>query len=269
MRQYLALMERVLSLGEPRPDRTGTGTRSIFGHQSRYDLSEGFPIVTTKRVFWRGVVAELLWMLSGSTNVRRLQAQRVHIWDEWADAHGSLGPIYGAQWRWWQRYDEKHRLHTTDQIAELIEGIKSNPFGRRHIVSAWNVGEIEYMALPPCHAFMQFYVSVSGKLSCHMYQRSADIFLGVPFNIAQYALLTHMVAHVCDLGVGELVISYGDAHIYENHLLQCCEQLGRTTLDLPTLEIVRPVKDIDNFTADDFVLHGYDPHPPIKGDVAV
>lgn len=262
MKPYLDLVEHVLDHGERRMDRTGTGTLSVFGHQMRFDLREGFPLLTAKRAHFKSIKAELLWFLSGDTNVRWLQDQGVTIWDEWADDNGDLGPVYGAQWRNWN-------LDQIDQIANVIDSIKTNPMSRRHIVSAWNPSEIKDMALPPCHTMFQFYVSTAGELSCHLYQRSADIFLGVPFNIASYALLTHMIAQVCDLRVGEFVHTLGDAHIYLNHIDQCREMLRREPRALPELVLNADVTDIDSFGMGDITLVGYDPHPAIKGEVAV
>lgn len=264
MKPYLDLLRHVMENGVEKHDRTGTGTRSVFGHQIRYDLSEGFPLVTTKKVHVKSIFQELLWFLRGDTNTAWLKEKGVSIWDEWADENGDLGPVYGAQWRSWRGADGK----TIDQITNVIEQIKKNPDSRRLIVSAWNVGEIEKMALPPCHAFFQFYVA-NGKLSCQLYQRSADLFLGVPFNIASYALLTHMVAQVCDLKVGDFIHTLGDAHIYSNHFEQVALQLSRDMRPLPKLEIGRPVKDIFDFVYEDFIITGYDPHPGIKAPVAI
>lgn len=264
MKTYLDLLRHVMENGVEKHDRTGTGTRSVFGHQIRYDLSEGFPLVTTKKVHVKSIFQELLWFLRGDTNTAWLKEKGVSIWDEWADQDGNLGPVYGAQWRSWKGADGK----TIDQISNVIEQIKKNPDSRRLIVSAWNVGELEQMALPPCHAFFQFYVA-NGKLSCQLYQRSADLFLGVPFNIASYALLTHMIAQVCDLQVGDFVHTLGDAHIYSNHFDQVKLQLSRDTRALPKLVIKRPVKNIFEFTYEDFEIVGYDPHPGIKAPVAI
>lgn len=264
MRQYLDLMKHVLENGTEKSDRTGTGTKSVFGYQMRFDLQEGFPVVTTKKLHLRSIIHELLWFLKGETNVAYLKENGVSIWDEWADENGELGPVYGYQWRSWPSSDGKH----IDQIKQVIEQIKRNPDSRRLIVSAWNVAEIENMALPPCHAFFQFYVA-DGKLSCQLYQRSADIFLGVPFNIASYALLTLMVAQVCDLQPGEFVHTFGDAHLYSNHLEQTELQLSRDPRPLPNMWINPEVKDIFEFKYEDFKLENYDPHPHIKAAVAV
>lgn len=268
MKAYLDLLRRVMEKGVEKKDRTGTGTRSIFGHQMRFDLAEGFPLVTTKKVHVRSIFNELLWFLRGDTNTACLKEHGVSIWDEWADKDGNLGPVYGAQWRSWKSADGK----TIDQITNVIEQIKKNPDSRRLIVSAWNVGELDKMALPPCHAFFQFYVA-NGKLSCQLYQRSADLFLGVPFNIASYALLTHMVAMVCDLQVGDFVHTTGDTHIYSNHFDQVKLQLSREMKPLPKLSLDRAlkrgVKSIFDFTYEDFEIIGYDPHPGIKAPVAI
>ena len=264
MRQYLELMRHVLEHGVEKGDRTGTGTRSIFGWQMRFDLAEGFPLLTTKKLHVRSIIYELLWFLRGETNIRWLNAHKVTIWDEWADENGDLGPIYGKQWRSWPTCDGGH----IDQIAQVIDQIRNNPDSRRIIVSAWNVAELEQMALPPCHVLFQFYVA-EGRLSCQLYQRSADIFLGVPFNIASYALLTHMIAHVTGLEVGEFIHTLGDAHLYLNHLEQARTQLAREPRPLPRLNIRRRVQDIDDFRFEDFEIVGYDPHPHIKAPVAV
>ena len=264
MKQYLDLMRHVRDNGTKKEDRTGTGTVSVFGHQMRFDLSEGFPMVTTKKCHLRSIIHELLWFLSGDTNIRYLQENGVRIWNEWADEEGNLGPVYGYQWRNWPAANGQH----IDQIAQIIEQIKNNPDSRRIIVSAWNVGEIENMALPPCHMMFQFYVA-DGKLSCQLYQRSADIFLGVPFNIASYALLTMMVAQVCDLEPGDFVHTLGDAHLYSNHLEQVNEQLSRKPFPLPQMKINPEVKSIFDFTFEDFELVGYEAHPHIKATVAV
>lgn len=264
MQEYLNLMKKAYTEGDDRVDRTGTGTRSIFGHQMRFNLQEGFPMVTTKKCHLKSIVHELLWFLKGSGNIKYLQDNGVRIWNEWADENGDLGPVYGVQWRSWKGADGK----THDQIKEVIESIKNNPTSRRLLVNAWNVGELDKMALPPCHMMFQFYVS-KGKLSCQLYQRSADIFLGVPFNIASYALLTMMVAQVCGLEPGEFVHTFGDAHIYNNHFEQVELQLSREPRPLPQLKINPDVKNIEDFTFDDFELVGYDPHPHIKGVVSV
>ncbi len=264
MKQYLDLMNKVLSEGTEKKDRTGTGTRSVFGHQMRFNLNEGFPLVTTKKLHLKSIIHELLWFLKGETNIAYLKEHDVKIWDAWADKDGNLGPVYGSQWRSWKGADGK----TTDQISGLIEQIKKNPDSRRLIVSAWNVGEIPNMALPPCHAFFQFYVA-DGKLSCQLYQRSADIFLGVPFNIASYALLTMMIAQVCDLKLGDFVHTLGDAHLYTNHFDQAKEQLSRKTFPLPQMKINPKIKNIFEFSFEDFSLENYQAHPHIKGAVAV
>ncbi|MCB0272139.1 MAG: thymidylate synthase [Bdellovibrionales bacterium] len=264
MKQYLDLMKTVLENGTPKEDRTGTGTKSIFGYQMRFDLSQGFPLVTTKKCHLRSIIIELLWFLRGETNIAYLKENKVRIWDEWADENGDLGPVYGSQWRSWKGANGK----THDQIKNVIHQIKTNPDSRRLIVSSWNVGEIENMALPPCHAFFQFYV-LQGKLSCQLYQRSADIFLGVPFNIASYALLTMMVAQVCDLEPGDFVHTFGDAHIYANHMDQAQLQLTRTPYPLPQMKINPSIKDIFSFSFEDFTLENYQAHPHIKGEVAV
>ena len=264
MRQYLELMRHVAERGHRKDDRTGTGTLSVFGWQMRFDLSEGFPLLTTKKLHTRSIIHELLWFLRGETNIQYLKDNKVSIWDEWADENGELGPVYGKQWRRWETADGR----SIDQIAQLIEALKKNPDSRRHIVSAWNPGEIEGMALPPCHALFQFYVA-GGKLSCQLYQRSADIFLGVPFNIASYALLTMMVAQVCGYELGDFVWTGGDCHLYVNHLEQTQLQLSREPRALPLMRINPDVKDIFAFTIDDFVLEGYDPHPHISAPVAV
>lgn len=264
MKQYLDLMQHVLDNGVEKSDRTGTGTKSIFGHQMRFDLSEGFPLVTTKKCHLRSILHELLWFLKGDTNISYLKENGVKIWDEWADEEGNLGPVYGYQWRSWPSASGKH----IDQITQLIDQIKNTPDSRRLIVSAWNVGEIENMALPPCHAFFQFYVA-DGKLSCQLYQRSADIFLGVPFNIASYALLTMMVAKVCNLELGDFVHTFGDAHIYSNHYEQANLQLSRDIRPLPTMKINPDVKNIFDFKYEDFELTDYEPHPHIKAPVAI
>ena len=264
MRQYLDLLNHVLEHGDKKEDRTGTGTISVFGYQMRFDLSEKFPLLTTKKVHLKSVIHELLWFLKGSTNIRYLKENEVSIWDEWADENGNLGPVYGSQWRSWQTTDGR----TIDQISNLINTIKNNPDSRRLIVSAWNVGEIDQMKLPPCHCFFQFYVA-NNKLSCQLYQRSADIFLGVPFNIASYALLTLMIAQVTDLTPGEFVHTLGDAHIYSNHIEQVHQQLSRDVKDLPIMRINPHVKDIFSFKYEDFKILNYNPHPLIKAPVAV
>ena len=264
MRQYLDLLNHVLEHGDKKEDRTGTGTISVFGYQMRFDLSEKFPLLTTKKVHLKSVIHELLWFLKGSTNIGYLKENGVSIWDEWADENGDLGPVYGSQWRSWQTSDGS----TIDQISNLIENIKNNPDSRRLIVSAWNVGEVDKMKLPPCHCFFQFYVA-NNKLSCQLYQRSADIFLGVPFNIASYALLTLMIAQVTNLAPGEFVHTLGDAHIYSNHIEQVKQQLSREAKDLPIMKINPHIKDIFSFKYDDFEILNYDPHPLIKAPVAV
>lgn len=278
MKQYLDTLRLILETGSKREDRTGTGTIGIFGLQSRYNLAAGFPMVTTKKVWFKGVVYELLWFLQGNTNVKYLQENGVRIWDEWAGEDGELGPVYGAQWRSWGAVPEHYEdnAHTVfnpgnsgiDQIAEVINSIKKNPYSRRHIVSAWNVEQIDDMALPPCHTMFQFYVA-NGKLSCQLYQRSADMFLGVPFNIASYALLTHMIAQVCGLGVGDFIHTIGDGHIYLNHLEQVKEQLSREPMALPTLWLNPEVQNIDNFKYEDIKLVGYNSHASISAPIAV
>ena len=257
-------MRHVLEHGVKKEDRTGTGTVSVFGYQMRYNLAEGFPLLTTKKLHTKSIIHELLWFLKGDTNIKYLKDNGVRIWDEWADADGNLGPVYGYQWRNWPTPDGKH----IDQISQVIDMIKNNPDSRRLIVSAWNVADINNMKLPPCHAFFQFYVA-NGKLSCQLYQRSADIFLGVPFNIASYAVLTMMIAQVCDLQLGDFVHTLGDAHLYSNHIEQAKLQLSRDFRPLPTMKINPNVKSIFDFTIDDFTLENYDPHPHIKADVAV
>ncbi len=264
MKQYLDLMQHVLDEGTQKHDRTGTGTISVFGYQMRFNLQEGFPMVTTKKLHLKSIIHELIWFLSGDTNIKYLKDNGVKIWDEWADENGDLGPVYGSQWRSWPSPDGSH----IDQISNIIKTIKNNPDSRRIIVSAWNVAEIESMALPPCHAFFQFYVA-DGKLSCQLYQRSADIFLGVPFNIASYALLTMMVAQVCGLQYGDFIHTLGDAHLYNNHIEQARLQLSRAPKALPVMKINPEVKDIFDFKYEDFSLENYDPHPHIKGAVAV
>ena len=264
MQNYLDLMQHILDNGVDKMDRTGTGTRSVFGYQMRFDLAKGFPLVTTKKCHLRSIIHELLWFLNGETNTKYLNENKVSIWDEWANENGDLGPIYGYQWRSWPTSSGKH----IDQITQLIQQIKNNPDSRRLIVSAWNVGEIENMALPPCHAFFQFYVA-DGKLSCQLYQRSADVFLGVPFNIASYALLTMMVAQVCDLKLGDFVHTFGDTHLYNNHFDQAKLQLTRIPKALPTMTLNPSVKNIFDFKYEDFVLSNYDPHPLIKAPIAI
>lgn len=264
MQQYHDLMTRILNEGVKKEDRTGTGTVSVFGHQMRFDLANSFPCLTTKKLHLRSIIHELLWFLQGDTNIKYLKENKVRIWDEWADEEGNLGPVYGHQWRSWPTADGGK----VDQIANLIEQIKTNPDSRRLIVSAWNVADVEKMALPPCHLLFQFYVA-EGKLSCQLYQRSADVFLGVPFNIASYALLTLMIAQVCDLQPGEFVHTLGDAHLYSNHIEQANLQLSREFKELPQMKLNPDVKSIFDFTIDDFELTGYDPHPHIKGVVAV
>ena len=264
MQQYLDLMQHVLNHGVDKGDRTGTGTRSIFGYQMRFNLADGFPVLTTKKLHLRSIIYELLWFLRGDTNIEYLHEHDVSIWDEWADENGDLGPVYGYQWRSWPAPDGRH----IDQISGLLEQIKTNPNSRRLIVSAWNPALVDEMALPPCHALFQFYV-VNGKLSCQLYQRSADIFLGVPFNIASYALLTMMIAQVCNLQVGEFIHTFGDAHLYSNHFEQAKLQLSRTPKKLPVMKINPEVTDLFAFQFEDFELTGYDPDPHIKAPVAV
>jgi thymidylate synthase len=264
MQQYLQLVRHVLDNGVPKSDRTGTGTLSVFGYQLRFDLGAGFPLLTTKKLHLRSIIYELLWFLRGDTNIRYLNENKVTIWDEWADANGELGPVYGYQWRSWPAPDGRH----IDQISGVIEQIKRDPDSRRHIVSAWNVGDLDRMALAPCHALFQFYVA-EGKLSCQMYQRSADVFLGVPFNLASYALLTMMVAQSCNLAAGEFIHTLGDAHLYVNHLDQAREQLTRDPRPLPTMTLNPEVTSIFDFKFSDFTLENYDPHPSIKAPIAV
>lgn len=264
MRQYLDLLQHILDDGVKKDDRTGTGTLSIFGHQMRFDLAASFPLVTTKKVHLKSIIYELLWFLRGDTNTQYLNQHKVKIWDEWADEHGDLGPVYGCQWRSWPTASGKK----IDQLSQVIEQIKENPDSRRLIVSAWNVGELEKMALPPCHTLFQFYVA-EGKLSCQLYQRSADVFLGVPFNIASYAILTMMIAQVCSLELGDFIHTLGDAHIYCNHLEQAKLQLSRTPNALPTLTLNPIVKDIFSFQYEDFTLQNYTSHPPISAPIAV
>ena len=264
MQQYLDLLRHVMENGVDRMDRTGTGTRGVFGHQMRFDLSEGFPMVTTKKLHKKSIVHELIWFLAGDTNIKYLQDNGVKIWDEWADENGDLGPVYGKQWRRWEGPDGA----VIDQVDKVIEAIKNNPYSRRHIVSAWNPADVDDMALPPCHCLFQFHVA-DGKLSCQLYQRSADIFLGVPFNIASYALLVHMMAQVCDLKVGDFVHTFGDAHIYSNHFEQVELQLTRDPMPLPRLKLNPEVTEIDGFLYEDVKILGYKAHPHIAGKVAV
>lgn len=264
MKQYLDLMQHVLDTGAQKHDRTGTGTISVFGYQMRFNLQDGFPMVTTKKLHLKSIIHELIWFLTGDTNIKYLKDNNVKIWDEWADENGNLGPVYGSQWRSWPTPDGRH----IDQISKIIDTIKNNPDSRRIIVSAWNVADIDQMALPPCHAFFQFYVA-DGKLSCQLYQRSADIFLGVPFNIASYALLTMMVAQVCGLQYGDFIHTLGDAHLYNNHIEQAKLQLSRDAKPLPVMEINPEIKDIFGFKFEDFTLKNYDAHPHIKAAVAV
>lgn len=264
MQPYLQLLSDILEHGTDKSDRTGTGTRSLFGYQMRFDLSKGFPLVTTKKLHLKSIVYELLWFIRGETNVRWLQERGVKIWDEWADENGDLGPVYGSQWRSWPAPDGRH----IDQLANVVESIRTKPDSRRHIVSAWNPAEVDEMALPPCHCLFQFYVA-NGKLSCQLYQRSADTFLGVPFNIASYALLTHMMAQVTGLEVGDFVHSFGDVHLYSNHFEQARLQLTREPRPLPKLIMNPERKRLEDFVYEDFVFEGYDPHPHIKGAVAV
>ncbi|MEM7303934.1 MAG: thymidylate synthase [Pseudomonadota bacterium] len=264
MKQYLDLLQHILDNGSLKEDRTGTGTYSVFGYQMRFDLSEGFPLMTTKKLHTKSIIHELLWFIRGETNIKSLNEVGVSIWDEWADEQGNLGPVYGAQWRSWQTADGK----AIDQLTELINQIKTNPESRRHIISAWNVGQIDRMALPPCHALFQFYVADS-KLSCQLYQRSADVFLGVPFNIASYALMLLMVAHVTGLQPGDFVHTFGDVHLYTNHIDQAKLQLQREVNPLPSMEIVKPAETIFDFTFDHFLLKNYNAHPHIPAPVAV
>ncbi len=264
MQQYLDLLSHVMDKGKDRMDRTGTGTRGVFGHQMRFDLSEGFPMVTTKKLHKGSIIHELIWFLAGDTNIKYLQENKVRIWDEWADENGDLGPVYGKQWRRWEGPDGS----VIDQVDKVIDAIKNNPHSRRHIVSAWNPADVDDMALPPCHCLFQFFVA-DGKLSCQLYQRSADIFLGVPFNIASYALLTHMMAQVCGLKVGDFVHTFGDAHIYSNHFEQVREQLSREPKPLPRLKLNKDVQSIYDFTYADVKIFGYEAHPHIAGKVAV
>ena len=264
MRQYLELMQHVRSHGTSKGDRTGTGTLSVFGYQMRFDLAQGFPLMTTKKLHLRSIIHELLWFIRGETNIKYLHDHNVSIWDEWADDNGDLGPVYGAQWRSWPARDGS----TIDQLSDVIARIKTAPDSRRLLVTAWNPADVDQMALPPCHCLFQFYVA-DGKLSCQLYQRSADIFLGVPFNIASYALLTHMIAHVCDLAVGEFIHTLGDAHIYSNHLEQADLQLSRKPKPLPKLLLQRQVRNIEDFVYEDFAIDGYNPDSAIKAPVAV
>ncbi len=264
MQQYLTLLQHILDNGTVKTDRTGTGTKSVFGYQMRFDLNQGFPLVTTKKVHLRSIIHELLWFLKGETNIAYLKENKVSIWDEWADANGELGPVYGKQWRSWEGANGV----VVDQVKDLIEQIKKNPDSRRLIISAWNVADLPKMALMPCHTIFQFYVA-DGKLSCQLYQRSADVFLGVPFNIASYALLTMMIAQVCDLKLGDFVHTFGDVHIYSNHMEQVNLQLSRTPFPLPVMKINPAVKDIFGFTFEDFTLENYECHPAIKAPVAV
>ncbi|MDR3134216.1 MAG: thymidylate synthase [Prevotellaceae bacterium] len=264
MKAYLDLLQHILAEGTHKTDRTGTGTVSVFGYQMRFNLQDGFPLLTTKKVHLKSIIHELLWFLKGDTNIKYLHENNVTIWDEWADADGGLGPVYGYQWRSWTAGDGRH----IDQLTEVVNAIKTNPDSRRHVVSAWNVGDLDAMALPPCHALFQFYVA-NGKLSCQLYQRSADVFLGVPFNIASYALLTMMMAQVCGLQYGDFVHTLGDAHIYLNHLEQVKTQLGRTPRALPAMKINPAVASIFDFQYSDFTLENYNPHPALKAEIAV
>jgi thymidylate synthase len=265
MQPYLDLVRHALNDGEPRPDRTGVGTRSLFGAQMRFDLAAGFPLLTNRKIHLKSVVHELLWFIKGDTNIGYLKENGVRIWDEWADGQGNLGPVYGKQWRRWEAADGR----AVDQLRDVVELIKRDPHSRRLIVSAWNVGDLKRMALMPCHVMFQFYVTGSGRLSCQLYQRSADLFLGVPFNIASYAILTHMIAQVCDLKPGEFIHTLGDAHLYENHLDQARELLSREPRPLPKLKLNPEIRDIDGFRFEDIEVIDYDPHPPIKALVAV
>ncbi len=264
MQQYLDLMRHVMDNGNDKKDRTGTGTRSIFGNQMRFDLKHGFPLLTTKKLHLKSIIIELLWFLRGDTNIKFLQDNGVKIWDKWADQNGNLGPVYGQQWRSWPTANGGH----IDQITNLIDGIKNNPDSRRHIISAWNVSEIDNMALPPCHCLFQFYVA-DGKLSCQLYQRSADLFLGVPFNIASYALLCHMIAHICDLDLGDFIHSFGDVHIYNNHFKQVKRQLSRQPKSLPVMKLNKNITNLFDFTYDDFELIGYDADDNIPAPIAI
>lgn len=264
MQQYLDLLSHVMNTGTDRMDRTGTGTRGVFGYQMRFDLSDGFPMVTTKKLHLKSIVHELLWFLAGDTNITYLQANKVRIWDEWADENGDLGPVYGKQWRRWEGPEGQ----VIDQVSGVVDSIRNTPYSRRHIVSAWNPADVENMALPPCHCLFQFHVA-DGRLSCQLYQRSADIFLGVPFNIASYALLTHMIAHICGLKAGDFVHTFGDAHIYSNHFEQVQKQLTREPKPLPTLWLNPDISDVFDFGYDDIRIEGYQAHPHIPGKVAV
>ncbi len=264
MQQYLDFAQHILNNGQQKTDRTGTGTTSVFGYQMRFNLQQGFPLLTTKKLHLKSIIHELLWFIAGDTNIKYLQDNGVRIWDEWADENGDLGPVYGHQWRSWPKPDGS----TVDQIKQLLDQLKNNPDSRRHIVSAWNVADVEHMALPPCHCLFQFYVA-DGKLSCQLYQRSADVFLGVPFNIASYALLTMMIAQVCGYQAGDFVHTFGDAHIYSNHIEQINEQLNRQPYQLPQIKINPDIKDLFDFTYNDFELIDYQAHPHIKGKVAV
>lgn len=264
MKAYLELLNHIMAQGTFKSDRTGTGTKSVFGYQMRFNLSEGFPLLTTKKLHLKSIIYELLWFIKGDTNIKYLNDNGVSIWDEWADSNGELGPVYGKQWRSWSTPGG----NTIDQLKNLIEGIKLNPHSRRHIITAWNPSDVDKMALPPCHAMFQFYVD-NGKLSCQLYQRSADVFLGVPFNIASYSLLTMMIAQVCNLEPGEFIHTFGDAHIYTNHFEQVELQLSREVRKLPVMKIDKSVKDINDFRFHHFTLEGYDPHPAIKAPIAV
>ncbi len=264
MQQYHELLQHILDHGVDRDDRTGTGTRGVFGYQMRYDLTKGFPLVTTKKLHLKSIIHELLWFVKGDTNIKYLKENGVRIWDEWADENGDLGPVYGKQWRSW----ETSNGEAIDQLKQVIRQIKNNPNSRRHIVTAWNPADVKDMALPPCHCLFQFHIA-NDKLSCQLYQRSADVFLGVPFNIASYALLTHMIAHICDLAVGDFVHTLGDAHLYQNHITQAQTQLERTPKKLPRLYIEEERTEIERFTYEDFVIEGYDPDPHIKAAVSV
>lgn len=269
MKTYLDLLSNVMTSGEKRSDRTGTGTISIFGAHFRHDLSQGFPLLTTKKMFFKGIIYELIWFISGSQNISWLKNNDVHIWDDWADYHGHVGPVYGKQWREWETASIARKYAYVDQLAQVIESIKVNPYSRRHIVSAWNVADLPRMVLPPCHVMYQFYVHTDGRLDCQMYQRSADIFLGAPFNIASYAALTMMVSQLTGLTPGDLVINFGDLHIYNNHIDQVKEQLSRETYALPTLSINPDVQDIDAFKYEDFYLENYHPHPAIVAPISI